>query len=144
MLQVFGPLRTTDCFLSIGTGIPQANPLPSVRHPIDFAMGIVDIATNSEIINIMFRSLINAFAPRGMDKKYWRLNVGDGLPDWVEVDGVWQWKLQAERKEENIGKLDDVSMIDLTKQRAGEYLKLAETGTTLRECSRALAGPCQA
>lgn len=58
-----------------------------------------------------------------MQKKYWRLNVGDGLPDWVEEDGVWQWKMLGVRKEEDIGDLDDVKAIGQTETRAAAYIE---------------------
>jgi len=96
--------------------------------------------TNTDVINTLFRSLINSFAPRGMAKKYWRFNVGDGLPDWVEEDGVWRWKLLAERKETDTGALDDVAMIGLTKTRAEEYMKLPGFEVLLHECANALKG----
>lgn len=142
VLQVHGPLRMTDCFLSIGTGMPPAQALPTVsRHPIDFVNGLTGIATNSEIMNIMFRSLLNAFAPRGMAKKYWRFNVGDGLPDWVEgEDGEWRWVLRETREEEELGQLDDVKMIGVTRERAEEYMRLDGFETMVAECAAALGG----
>ena len=99
-----------------------------------------DIATNSEIVNILFRSLINAFAPQSMAKKYWRFNVGDGFPDWVEEDGVWKWKLRGERKEEDIGKLDDVAAIKKTEDRANAYLQTSAAAIMVAEAANALKG----
>lgn len=140
VLQVFGPVRSTDCFLSIGTGIPLSQTLPRVTHPIDFTKALTGIATNSDVVNILFRSLINAFAPRGMAKKYWRFNVGDGLPDWVEEDGVGRWRLLAKRDEQDLGGLDNVGMIPLTMARVEDYMKEPGFVTLLDECVQALRG----
>jgi hypothetical protein len=135
VLQIHGPLRPTSCFLSIGTGMPLGQNLPTVKHPIDFTTGLTGIATNTDVVNILFRSLINAFAPRGMNKKYWRFNVGDGFPDWVEgEDGAWQWKLLGQREEMDLGELDNVGMIDSTKKRAEAYMGLDGFGVLLNEC----------
>ncbi|KAF3358216.1 hypothetical protein VDGD_03089 [Verticillium dahliae] len=140
VLQVFGPVRTTGCFLSIGTGTPLSQTLSTVNHPIDFTNGLASIATNSEMANILFRSLINAFAPRSMARKYWRFNVGDGLPDWVDEDGVGSWRLLAKVEESNVGELDDVAMIDITRSRAEDYMKEPGFTTLLNECAPALGG----
>lgn len=143
VLQVHGPLRATACFLSVGTGMPPAQALPSSvsRHPLDFVGGLTGVATNSEIMNIMFRSLLNAFAPRGMAKKYWRFSVGDGLPDWVEgEDGEWRWVLREQREERELGQLDDVKMIGVTRDRAEEYMRLDGFETMVGECAAALGG----
>lgn len=97
------------------------------------------IATNTEIMNLLFRSLINAFAPQPMGKKYWRFSVGDGLPDWVEVEkGVWRWKLRGVRIEEDIGELDDVKAIDRTNKKAKEYIENPEAKKLIQECADAL------
>ena len=138
VLSVFGPARATNCFLSIGTGIPASQTVSDPRNLLGVAQSVASIATNSDITNILFRSLINAFAPQGMVKKYWRFNVGDGLPDWVEEDGVWKWKLLAERKEEKIGDLDDVGAIKQTEKRADTYLQTPAAGKMVAECAEAL------
>ena len=99
-------------------------------------LNMPNVATNSEVTNILFRSLINAFAPQGMAKKYWRFNVGDGFPDWDAEDG--KWKYLGERKEENIGELDDVKAIDQTKDRAKAYLQTPAAGIMVAEAADAL------
>ncbi|KAM5343873.1 hypothetical protein ACJ41O_012410 [Fusarium nematophilum] len=138
VLSVFGPARATNCFLSIGTGTPSAQTVSDPRNIAGFAASIASVATNSEITNILFRSLINAFAPQPMGKKYWRFNVGDGLPDWVEEDGVWTWKLLDKRVEEDIGDLDDVKAIPRTEAKVASYLKLPAAQTMVQECADAL------
>lgn len=52
-------------------------------HPIASPQSLGSFATNSELPNIIFRTLINAFAPDGGRRKYFRFSVGDGLPDFV-------------------------------------------------------------
>jgi hypothetical protein len=121
--------------------MPPSQTLGTVSHPVDFTSGVVGIATNSEVMNILFRSLINAFAPRGMARKYWRFNVGDGLPDWVEgEDGEWRWVLRGEREEKETGALDDVGLIGVTRTRAEEYMRAEGFGVMAKECASALAG----
>lgn len=92
-------------------------------HPIASPQSLGSLATNSELPNIIFRTLINAFAPDGGRRKYFRFSVGDGLPDFVQVEeGVWKWVLKGVRREEDIGDLDDVGKIGLTVRRAREYI----------------------
>ena len=121
--------------LSIGTGIPLSKAVAGVRNVAGFAGDMAGIATNTEVTNILFRSLVNAFAPRPMAKKYWRFNVGDGLPDWVEEDGVWKWTLLGERQEEERGELDDTAAIPKTEQKAAEYLDLPAAKKLIGECA---------
>lgn len=138
MLGVFGPARPTDCFLSIGTGLPLSITMTS--GVVSVAESVPSIATNSEITNILFRSLINAFAPQGMAKKYWRFNVGDGFPDWVLENGVGVWKLQGQRQEQDLGSLDDTSdtAITQTRQRAIDYLSTPAAAKMVAEAAEDL------
>jgi hypothetical protein len=136
MLSVYGAARTTNCFLSIGTGVPLTETLSEFTVPK--ATTVSSIATNSELPNILFRSLINAFAPAGMIKKYWRLNVGDGLPDWVKDGDVYKWKLTGKRKEGDTGDLDDVAALANTEKAAQAYIDstagaqmISDVGTAL-------------
>lgn len=140
VLTVFGPARSTACFLSIGTGTPLATTFSDIgiTKVVGIGNSLSAIATNSEVTNILFRSLLNAYAPNGMQKKYWRLNVGDGLPDWVEEDGVWQWKMLGVRKEEDIGDLDDVKAIGQTETRAAEYIESAGAQDMIGQAASAL------
>lgn len=138
VLSVYGPACSTACMLSIGTGIPLSKAVAGVRNVAGFAGDMAGIATNTEVTNILFRSLVNAFAPRPMAKKYWRFNVGDGLPDWVEEDGVWKWTLLGERQEEERGELDDTAAIPKTEQKAAEYLDLPAAKKLIGECAACL------
>lgn len=118
--------------------MPPSSTISGVRNIAGFTEGVVGAATNSEVTNILFRSLLNAFAPKGMAKKYWRFNVGDGLPDWVEENGVWKWKLLSTRKEEELGELDDTKMIKIVLKRADEYLELPGAKVMVQECAKSL------
>lgn len=138
VLSVFGPARPTNCFLSIGTGLPTSEAMPDVRKAWEVPGALAGIATNSEITNILFRSLINAFAPQPMGKKYWRFNVGDGLPDWVEEGGMGVWKNLEQRAPENQPDLDDVKAIKNVEKKAEEYIKLPGAQEMIAECSDAL------
>ncbi|KAF5625338.1 calcium-independent phospholipase A2-gamma [Fusarium tjaetaba] len=130
VLQVFTAVRTTDCFLSIGTGVSLSEPSVSVFGPIG-------ILTNTNIVNVLFRELINAFAPRGMEKKYWRFDFGDGLPDWVEEDGVMKWVYLA-KIEATEGEMDDITIKELLKKKANEYIQEPGFQKQLADCAVAL------
>ncbi|KAK0713548.1 acyl transferase/acyl hydrolase/lysophospholipase [Lasiosphaeria miniovina] len=141
VLTVFGPARDTSCFLSIGTGTPESQVAGSATAGglIGFAKSMASIATNTEMVNILFRSLINAFAPRPQGKKYWRFNIGDGCPDWIEgPDGVWAWSLQEKRVEMDLGELDDVAAMDKTVKATKAYIALDGAQAMISECAKAL------
>ncbi|KAL1857625.1 hypothetical protein Daus18300_010265 [Diaporthe australafricana] len=138
VLSVFGPARSTSCFLSIGTGLPASETLPDVRNIKGFAGALAGITANTDITNILFRTLINAFAPKPMGKKYWRFNVGDDLPDWVEEGDKWVWKNLADRAPGNGGEMDDVNSIGLVEKMATDYIGLKGAQETIAECSVAL------
>lgn len=140
MLQVFTPVRTTDCFLSIGTGTPLSQQLPFITSPKGFLEAITGILANRDVVNILFRSLINAFAPRGTTRKYWRFNFGDGLPDWVEEDGVSKWVYLAKREETDVGEMDDVKVKGLIEKKTDEYTKEPGFKKQLSDCTVALRG----
>lgn len=113
MLDVFGAARTTDCFLSIGTGIPQNKALgkAGILFNNELAEGFASAATNSQLTHVLFKTLINAYAPRPTNKKYWRLNIGE------------------ETKENNykdVGELDDVGKIDMIRAMTKEYIAVQD------------------
>ncbi|EWG38305.1 hypothetical protein FVEG_01563 [Fusarium verticillioides 7600] len=130
VLQVFTAVRTTDCFLSIGTGVSLSKQSVS-------PFGLVGILTNTNIVNILFRELINAFAPRGVTKKYWRFDFGDGLPDWVEEDGVMKWVYLA-KIEATEGEMDDITITELLKKKVDEYIQEPGFQKQLADCTVAL------
>ncbi|RAK85941.1 FabD/lysophospholipase-like protein [Aspergillus costaricaensis CBS 115574] len=113
VLSVFGPNRPTSCFLSIGTGIPANEPLvdPGVMGSHAVEKSFASIATNSEISHILFRVLIDAFAPRPMIPKYCRLNVGVAVPAWEDEKGWGLWK----RTEHHLDNYKSVPDLDDTK-----------------------------
>lgn len=43
--------------------------------------GFADIATNTEITNVLFHGLIDSFAPQAMTPKYFRLNLDEKDPE---------------------------------------------------------------
>lgn len=115
VLGVFGASRETQSFLSIGTGIPANTPVPEGRAipSNDTIKNFASIATNSEITHVLFHGLINAFAPRPLTKKYWRLNVAE--TDWSEETGYLWWKEVVQHHEvdnfHDPGALDDLEAI---------------------------------
>ncbi|KAI7763831.1 hypothetical protein LZL87_014009 [Fusarium oxysporum] len=140
VLQVFTPVRMTDCFLSIGTGTPLGEQLPFLTNPISFVFALTGILANRNVVNILFRHLINAFAPRGMTRKYWRFDFGDGLPDWVEEDGVGKWVYLAKREETKVGEMDDINVKDLIEKKTDEYIMEPGFQKQLDDCAIALGG----
>ncbi|CAI4216176.1 unnamed protein product [Parascedosporium putredinis] len=120
VLSVFGPARSTSCFLSIGTGVPLRAAVHdrNGQHPLPLSA--------------------QRLRPRPMGKKYWRFNVGDGLPDCVEEDGAWKWKLRGQRVEDKVGELDDVKVIPTTERKAKEYIQHPDAQKMMDECAQAL------
>ncbi|KAL1613498.1 hypothetical protein SLS54_010563 [Diplodia seriata] len=115
IVGVFGATRPTDCFLSIGTGIP-ANEMLGNLGGTDWAkikefMGaMASIATNTQITHILFGTLIKALAPVAAEQKYWRLNLGQNGQD--------------DKPHENYDKLtemDDSSQMNYIEELAKQY-----------------------
>ncbi|KAK0707393.1 acyl transferase/acyl hydrolase/lysophospholipase [Lasiosphaeris hirsuta] len=141
-LAVFGPTRPVNCFLSIGTGTAKSETLPdaTASNVIGLAKGMASIATNTEMVNILFRSLINAFSPKPTEKKYWRFNIGDGCPDYVlQDDGTYKWVYLEKREEMSLGELDDVAAMDNTIKATQAYIKLEGASLMIKECAVSLA-----
>lgn len=142
LLAVFGPARSTSCFLSIGTGLPanQAVLAPGRfgSHAVEAAFAAA--ACNSELTHILFRSLVNAFAPRPMDKKYWRLNVGEEIPAWDEEKRTWyvfdKYTVHHISDYQDVGELDDVSALEVLMEMTGKYIK--EQDEVIGDCAKSL------
>ncbi|CZR57037.1 uncharacterized protein PAC_06926 [Phialocephala subalpina] len=121
LLNVFGPSRPANCFLSLGTGIA---PNIGVENPSLFNMPSVieafaSVATNSELIHILFRTLINAYAPTPNSTKYWRMNVGVPIPGTVDSHGN---VVQLDNYQE-IGGLDDVKKLEDLIAKTAQWVK---------------------
>jgi hypothetical protein len=86
----------------------------------------------------MFRTLINAFAPKPMGKKYWRFNIGDGLPDWVEERGHYVWKNLWKRESGDGGEMDDVKVIKQARYLAAKCIVQPGAQDMIAECADAL------
>ncbi|KAI1761318.1 acyl transferase/acyl hydrolase/lysophospholipase [Hypoxylon sp. FL1150] len=112
VLSVFGAMRTTDCFLSIGTGLDRNRevvqpgsgfiPIPGPKTAESFS----NLATNTEVTHILFRGLVNAFAPHARTPKYWRLNVSEEIPEYDEEKGFWIWKRTVHHPDDYVGVVD--------------------------------------
>ena len=116
---MYGPARNSDCFLSLGTGIEPNSSLNYI-NPLAWA----SIVANTEIIHILFRTLINAYAPKAMTKKYWRLNVS-------EKDGETYKK---------VGELDDLEALKTFTKMTETYLGTQEVKQMIQEITAALNG----
>lgn len=142
VLTVYGPRRNTCCFLSIGTGTPKSEKTadPTLKQLPSFAKSMAAIATNTEVTNILFRSLINAFAPLPNSQKYFRFNIGDGCPEWVpNEDGTsFQWVSLETREEQDLGELDDVGAMKKTIEATNKYIGLKGAQQMMTECAKSL------
>lgn len=139
VLCVFGPARSTNCFLSIGTGIAAAKAFGDVQNIKCFTESVASIPTNSEITNLLFSSPINAFAQQPRAKEYYRFNVCDGLPQWTEDEaGNWTWKQLDTRVDGGVAEMHDITAIDATEEQAKKYLALAGAQKVIEECAEVL------
>ncbi|KAF9762686.1 hypothetical protein IL306_003352 [Fusarium sp. DS 682] len=138
VLKVFTAVRMTDCFLSIGTGTPLSEKLPFITSPLGMISALGGIAANRDVVNLLFRCLIDAFAPRGTTHKYWRFDFGDGLPDWAEVEGVGKWVYLTKREETELGDIDDIDLKDMIIRKTEEYMSEPGFEKQLADCAAAL------
>ncbi|OQD78862.1 hypothetical protein PENANT_c075G09643 [Penicillium antarcticum] len=144
ILSVYGPTRETDCFLSIGTGM-GAN--AAVAQPgLDFKkamLSFANIATNTESTNLLFRALVDAFAPHAQTKKYYRLNVSKELAEPKDTERILGWLVGDKNLKgvlnnfEDPGSLDDVDAILKLKEWTTEWIKAQQE--IIKSCSEALA-----
>ncbi|RAQ46934.1 hypothetical protein AFGD_011308 [Aspergillus flavus] len=126
VLSVFGAGRPIDCILSIGTGIPKNQVFgESVKGAIT---GLGSAITNTELANILFRTLIDAYAPESRRLKYFRLNVGREIEDWPED--------AKEKENEELAEMDSLTQIDGFIERTEQYIK--EQEPRIRRCASTL------
>ncbi|KAJ5689918.1 hypothetical protein N7462_004310 [Penicillium macrosclerotiorum] len=130
VLGVFGPARSTDCFLSIGTAIASNTKVERIKLPgPETLKSYISVATNSEITHIMFRTLIDAFAPAARQKKYWRLNVSRPIPGEEKVieEGYLWWKkkhlVKVLDNYESPGELDDLQALKKLEVWTKDYIE---------------------
>ncbi|OJJ45838.1 hypothetical protein ASPZODRAFT_167556 [Penicilliopsis zonata CBS 506.65] len=144
VLGVFGPTRETDCFLSIGTGM-AAN--VAVAQPgflfKDAMMSFSSLATNTESTHLLFRTLVDAFAPCPQAKKYFRLNVSKELPEPDDHQGIFAVFFGKKKEEVNLkdyedpGSLDDVDVIPKLKEWTKEWI--AGQHGLIKACGESIA-----
>ncbi|KAK2028034.1 patatin-like phospholipase [Colletotrichum zoysiae] len=147
VITTFGAERNTACFLSLGTAIPPSQVLPSPQadvadpgKPVGMLAGLARIATNTEIVNMLFGSLFNALAPAVGADKYWRFSVGDGLCDWVKMNGVNKWRITSpEVKTKEYIAMDDPMMRAKIANLAREFIATKKGGEMVRDCAKALS-----
>ncbi|KAE8402715.1 acyl transferase/acyl hydrolase/lysophospholipase [Aspergillus pseudonomiae] len=121
VLSVYGAGRPISCFLSIGTGIPKNRALGGIfKLPTSLAAN----ATNSEIMHILFRTLLDAYAPQTMRAKYWRLNVGHEIPGWPEDPKA--------AKKNDLPELDDIKGIYGFVEKTEQYI--TQQADLIRRC----------
>lgn len=102
----------------------------------------ISVATNSELINIMFRTLLDAFAPVVRERKYWRMNVyKDVLTEDKVVEGGWlNFKkdvVAVTNNYESPGELDDVkAALGKLTDWTNEYI--VQEQTVIADCAAAI------
>lgn len=146
MLGVFGAVRPTDCFLSIGTGIGANNALKQPKRwpSFDVTKSFASVATNAEIMHVLFSCLIDAFAPPSRTTKYWRLNVHKVIEQWNEaIQSGFIRKTTVQKRHpqdyEAIPELDDVEgartkFMDMLRS----YLEEKDVQASIDACAAAL------
>jgi hypothetical protein len=134
---VFGPTRSTNCFLSIGTGLPKN---VGIKGLLSLPEALASAATNSEFTNILFRTLLDTYAPASATHEYWRLNVGVEIPSAYEVENGWLGldgnTVKCPDNYEDVGAMDDLLALTKLGKMTNEYIK-AQDGVIF-ECCKAL------
>lgn len=121
--------RRANCFLSIGTGIDSNQAITDPRKaPVQAVSALTAAATNTEITHLLFRTLIDAFAPNSGKPKYWRLNVNK--PIGKCIDG------QDPENYEKVVALDDSGAAKVLEKGAKEYID--EVGADIQKCVDAI------
>ncbi|KAK4140617.1 FabD/lysophospholipase-like protein [Dichotomopilus funicola] len=153
ILGVFGATRPTDCFLSIGTGIDANSTLVQpgkYRVPLPSTLqSFVSVATNTEIMHILFQGLIDAFAPWAGKRKYWRLNVYKVIQEWYEkVEPRWFERNVLGRKDQVVHHSQDYEAIpkfndpkeakEKLMEMLEEYVQDVEVKESIKKCAEAL------
>ncbi|KAF3003990.1 hypothetical protein E8E14_007654 [Neopestalotiopsis sp. 37M] len=150
LVDVFGPLRVTDCFLSIGTGIGENVPIPKPgilgNHKVEIALS--GIATNTEATHILLKGLLDYMAPKPQAKKYWRLNIGTEIPEHLitKTSFLPSFLSRILRKQaiervpgnfEPVGDLGDIVAVKDLVEKAKVYIK--DQSNMIDECAQALS-----
>ncbi|KAK6003120.1 hypothetical protein QM012_000965 [Aureobasidium pullulans] len=137
VLSVFGPTRPTNCFLSIGTGIPKN---VGINGLLSLPSALASAATNSELTHILFRTLLDAYAPTSVTHKYWRLNVSVEIPAWDEQKseylGLKKYTIKHLDNYEDVGELDDLIAVKKLEDMTRGYIKAQDD--VISQCVKAL------
>jgi len=124
----------------MGANVAVAQPGLDFKNAME---SFADIATNTEDTNILFRALVDAFAPHAQTTKYYRLNVSKALPEPADSKGILGWLTQNKTVKgvlnnfEDPGSLDDVDAIPRLKEWTIEWIKAQQD--IIKSCSEALA-----
>jgi hypothetical protein len=123
----------------MGANVAVAQPGLDFKNAMQ---SFADIATNTENTNILFRALVDAFAPHAQTKKYYRLNVSKELPEPANSKGILDWLTKIKAVQgvlnnfEDPGSLDDVDAIPRLKEWTTEWIKAQQD--IIESCSKAL------
>ncbi|THW67339.1 hypothetical protein D6D19_09155 [Aureobasidium pullulans] len=121
VLSVFGPTRSTNCFLSIGTGIPKN---VGIKGILSLPEALASAATNSELTNILFRTLLDAVEiPADIEEK----------SGWL---GFGRYTEKHPDNYEDVGALDDLLALEKLKDMTLGYIKAQDE--VIFECCKAL------
>ena len=88
-------------------------------------------------MHVLFHGLIDSFAPKQLTKKYWRLNVGERIPEWEEEKGwIWKSKVLHLDNYKDVGELDDLDALKRLTEMTKTYIE--RNGILIDECASAL------
>jgi hypothetical protein len=113
-----------DLLASLSLGVKK-----SVDNVTGFATGIASAASNSEATNVLFQTLLNAYAPRTGAPKYFRLNFEQIDPNTStkELDNYVQ-----------LAEMDDASDQALKRQERLTNDWIAKNGELIDQAAMAL------
>lgn len=92
---------------------------------------LAGIASNTEIVHVLFRTLIDALAPTAGDPKYWRLNISKQITKRSE-DFVFIGEKEVEVKLDDSDEAAKKAMLDA----AIEFIR--DEDKLIRQCAKAL------
>lgn len=101
---------------------------------------LTEAATNSELTHILLRTLLDAYAPRTVTPKYWRLNVSVEIPEWDEKKSEWlglkKYTVKHLDNYKDVGELDDLLALETLKEMTNDYIKAQDEA--ISKCVEAL------
>lgn len=95
-------------------------------------------AANSELTHTLIRSLINTFAPKQLEKKYWQLSMTMDMPTRYERKQGWfnSYTVHHIDNYQGIGELDDIEALESIVRMTRNHI--AMNAEYIEECAKVL------